>query len=37
MKLLQVALIGLLGLTGLAAGASHIKAYTAHMNNEQYT
>ncbi|KAF1916811.1 hypothetical protein BDU57DRAFT_548437 [Ampelomyces quisqualis] len=37
MKLLQVALAGVLGLAGLAAGASSDKAYSPHLDDNTYT
>jgi hypothetical protein len=37
MKLLQVALAGLLGLAGLTAGASNGKPHVAHLNDDKYT
>jgi hypothetical protein len=37
MKLFKVAFAGLLGLAGLAAGASTDKSYTPHYDNRLYT
>jgi hypothetical protein len=37
MKILQVALAGLLGLAGLTAGAPSGKPHVAHLNDDKYT
>lgn len=37
MRLLNVALAGLLGFSGLIAAADNGKSYTPQLNNEQFT
>lgn len=37
MKLLNLALTGLLGLAGLVAGANSGESYVPQINNEQFT